>query len=219
MKAPWHIARPDLRNEIESVLRESYPDLLFMVLGDTAKVRGAYPIRDVEGVEITRFAVEFEFTPDYPQKMPIVRETAGRIPRTQPRHVNVDGTACVAVPEEWLIISQDSSFKAFLEGPVRNFFLGQALVENGQPWPFGERAHGGPGVLEAYGDLMGVTTDVVKAYVEALARHPIKGHLPCPCGSKSIIRKCHRSQLEELRERISAARATSMLEIIARYFK
>jgi hypothetical protein len=44
------------------------------------------------------------------------------------------------VPEEWLL-ARDQTFRAFLDGPMRNFFLGQILVEAGKPWPFGERPH------------------------------------------------------------------------------
>ena len=52
------------------------------------------------------------------------------------------GEACPIVPEEWLVGPGRDSIAKFLNGPVRNFFIGQILVENGHPWPFGERQHG-----------------------------------------------------------------------------
>ena len=48
-----------------------------------------------EGLELDRFAIAIDFRPLRGGKLPEVRETGGRIPRTEARHVNPDGTACV----------------------------------------------------------------------------------------------------------------------------
>ena len=47
------------------------------------------------------------------------------------------------------------SIRSFLSGPVRKFFIGQSLVEQGKPWAFGERDHGIKGLYQAYGELIG----------------------------------------------------------------
>ena len=102
-----------------------------------------------------------------------------------------------------------------LEGPVHNFFLGQSLIEAGEPWPFGERKHGFEGLLESYGELIGTTeVTVISKYLECLSKKEIKGHWDCPCGSGKRIRDCHKASLMILRRRLPqqvAARALSRL--------
>jgi hypothetical protein len=95
---------------------------------------------------------------------------------------------------------------------VRNFFIGQGLVEKGLPWPAGERSHGTAGAIEAFGELVGFTDQVllVRA-LKMLTKTPIGGHLACPCGSGSILRKCHIDTIRAAQARISPDIATRML--------
>jgi hypothetical protein len=118
-----------------------------------------------------------------------MRETGGRIPWFADRHVNHTGEACPIVPEEWLLRSDRASIGAFLAGPVQNLFLGQILVEHGEPWPFGERQLGNDGLFEAYGEWVG-TSDPgkIRIYLEYLSGTRLKGHRACPCGSNQKLR-------------------------------
>jgi len=167
-------------------------------------VKGTFPIVS-NGRVLDRYSVEIEIPPDYPRSWPIVREVGGRIPRTSDCHINPDGSACLFLPDEASIkLPKDLSFRNFLDGPVRNFFIGQSLVELNQPWPSGERPHGAAGILEFYRELLG-TQDlaIVRKYLEYLGKKEIKGHWPCPCGSGRKLRKCHRAQVYALREKIT----------------
>lgn len=218
MSQPWHIARPELRAEIEQTLGQDYPDLTFVLLGDTAVVHGSFPVKDTDGELLTRFAIQITFPSNYPTAPPNVREVFARIPHVPSRHVNIDGNACLGALDEWLIVSSDHSFRAFMEGPVRNFFLGQALVERGEPWPFGERSHGVDGLLEAYAELLGLSDMTsVKPYLLLLSRHNVKGHWDCPCGSGKPLRKCHGTEFRELQLRISPTVAGTLLANLAKY--
>jgi hypothetical protein len=134
--------------------------------------------------------------------LPVVREIGGRIPRIDDRHISTDGTACLLVPEEWLLAGAQS-LRAFLDGPIKNFFLGRLLVEAGKPWPFGQRSHGYEGLLEAYMELLVIDDPTrVTAYFDCLRRNAIKGHIECPRGSNKRLRYCHRAELQELAKRI-----------------
>jgi hypothetical protein len=166
-------------------------------------LRGSFAVHDSTAV-LGRFQVEIRFPEDYPDSLPVVNEIGGRIPQTQDRHINVaDGTACLLVPEEWFVISPDRSFGAFLKGPVRNFFLGQILVEGGQPWPFGERSHGYQGMLECYLEMLGIEEPSrVLAYFDCLRKEQLRGHWNCPCGRGKRLRDCHLAQLQQLQKRI-----------------
>lgn len=208
----WHTFRPSLKAEVLGVLSSVYPDLHFRIDGGQALAQGAFPVRDDEG-DIDRFAVEVRFLDNFPERLPVVREIGRRIPHSRERHINPeDGTCCLLVPEEWFVLAGDKSFQSFMAGPVHNFFLGQSLVERGEPWPFGERPHGTAGAWEAFEDLLGVKgQDTVKRYLECLTKREIKGHWSCPCGSGAILRRCHVVEIRSLQMTITPEIAIQMI--------
>jgi hypothetical protein len=211
---PWFRRQPQLAEGIGRDLEKRYPDLRFVEEGDTAYIRGSFPITH-EGCILARYQIEIEFPSDYPRQLPRVRETQGRIPRFLDRHVlPTTGTACLCVDEDWLLAAgPQPSFLDFLDGPVRNFFIGQALVEAAQAWPFGERSHGIKGLLEAYGEWFGAQDEAtILRYLECLSREGIKGHWECPCGSREKLRKCHMEEGRALRKRIPQRLAKRALE-------
>lgn len=204
MIKPWFKRQPKLLEAIRKDLEARYPDLRLLEESDTVFVRGSFPIAH-EGHVLDRFQIEVEFPLDYPDRLPWVRETLGRIPHILDRHVlPTSGTACLFVDESWLLsVGGDPSFLEFLDGPVRNFFLGQALVEAGKDWPFGERTHGLEGLLQAYGEWFGTEDEaVILRYLEYLSKKKFKGHWECPCGSGEKLRKCHLEEVRGLQARI-----------------
>ena len=203
MKAPWYERDARLLEATKAELTMHYPDLRVVIEDGTAYIRGSFPVVDDAEV-LDRFIIEIEFPFDYPGSIPVLREVGGRIPWHADRHVNRgNGEACPIVPEEWLIRSDHDSLLAFLNGPVRNFFLGQILVESGQPWPFGERDHGITGLIEAYGEIVGAFDEVtLRRYLDVLSRNTPRGHFECPCGSGKRLRNCHLEEIKSLHERI-----------------
>jgi hypothetical protein len=203
MKAPWYERNAQFLEVTKAELTAHYPDLRLMIEHGTVYIRGSFPVLDDVEV-LDRFLIEIEFPFDYPESIPVLREVGGRIPWHEDRHVNQrNGEACPIVPEEWLIQSDHGSVLAFLNGPIRNFFLGQILVESGQPWPFGERTHGISGLIEAYGEIVGTSDEVtLRRYLDLLSRDTPKGHLECPCGSAKRLRNCHLDEVRSLHERI-----------------
>lgn len=59
-------------------------------------------------------------------------------------------------------------------------------------FPFGDRGHNLVGVIETYQQIFN-EDNVAKTYklLRAISQRKYKGHLPCPCGSTIITRKCH----------------------------
>ena len=114
-------------------------------------------------------------------------------------------TLCPIVPLDWLVRpKRDRSVLSFLQGPVHNYLLGQSLVERGDPWPFGERAHGRGGVLEALRDLLAVESErEILVYLDYLSHEEVRGHWECPCGSGIRLRNCHVTRVRELQQIIS----------------
>ena len=100
----------------------------------------------------------------------------------------------------------------FLDGPLRNYLLGNTLVEMGEPWPFGEWSHGSQGVREFYGELLGTTdSTVIARYLAYLGKPILRGHWSCPCGSRKKVRDCHLQALRTLRTQVPAEVARAAL--------
>jgi hypothetical protein len=96
------------------------------------------------------------------------------------------------VPFEWKVRRPDKRFRTFLDEPVKAYFLGQSLVEAGEPWPYGQRSHGLEGVAEAIRDLVGLSDrEQIGCAIGLLMRDRLPGHLDCPCGSSRRLRQCH----------------------------
>jgi hypothetical protein len=215
MQQPWHVARPGLKSEIEAELASNHPGLRLVEDDSTMVARGTYAIPGVDPSN-GRFFIEIRFPSDYPGGVPVAVETGGRIPRIVDRHINTDGTACLMVPEEWQVVAEDTSFKGFMDGPVKNFFIGQSLVELGQPWPHGERSHGSEGIVEAFSDLLGVQNrQEILAYLDYLQHRVVKGHWPCPCRSGQPIRRCHLDKVRALQTKITPDIARRMITRLA----
>lgn len=203
MKKVWFEDNPSLLMAMQAETRSAYPHLHFCVRGQVVYVTGSFPIRQ-DSVEIDRFLVEIQLPFDFPRGIPRVREIGRRIPRIADRHMYSDGTACLFVDEDWIIANPEGTdWLTFLKGPVRNFFIGQCLVEAGAGWPFGERSHGAKGILECYTELTGANDlCIAYNYLQTLSKKKVKGHWPCPCGSGMKIRDCHKLAIYSLRQRI-----------------
>jgi hypothetical protein len=204
-------------NSLRQELSERYPDLTVSWDRNKLIVKGSFPIV-YEGMVLTIYQIEIEW-PSNNNKVPILRETAGRIPWVTDRHMNpTNGEACLLVPEEWLVRpSEEKTLLNFLDGPVRNFFIGQSLVDRGEPWPWGERPHGYSGLIEAYGEMLGIRDErAVCRCLDYLSRSDVKGHWDCYCGSGQKLRKCHIEALKSLRKEIPQDVARSALDRLAK---
>jgi len=216
MRHLWHRENPGLYERERAEVEAHFPNLCVVVEGDTVYVRGSFAVIFEERA-LDHYTVELKLPPDHPYSLPIVREVGGRIPHNDDRHVNsVDGTACVLLPDErWRLWPPGASLLSFLTGPMHSFFLAQSLVEAGEPWPFGQWAHGAKGIFQYYREIL-KTTDlrVITTYLEYMTAKKVKGHWPCPCKSNRHLRNCHFSVVLDLRERISRKDALKSLEAL-----
>jgi hypothetical protein len=220
MVDPWYDRDPTLFEIQKREVQSQYPNLHFYREHDLIFVRGSFPLI-AAGRVLDRFSIEIELPRNRQEDIPIIRETGGRIPRISDNHINVTnqaGDICLFVPEErWRIFPFGSSLLEFLNGPVRNYFLGFALKELGESWPFGERPHGKAGIFEYYGELLGTSDEqVIRKYIQCLSKKALKRHWSCPCGSGKKIRNCHVAEIQELREKVPWSYALRSLEHLRR---
>lgn len=148
------------------------------------------------------YSIRIEMGKAFPIIPPLVIETEGRIPCDIDRHAS--SGLCLEVWPVWLASNPTPTFAMVLEGPIRNFLLSQTIFERTGEWPFGERAHGDTGTIDAISELLGVEPPDFQqsaALILALCLWP-NGHTSCRCGSGRRFRDCHRAQLEPLRTRL-----------------
>lgn len=206
-RSPWQKSSPELLDAIRALLADRYPTL-HVYVERVVVVRGTFPVVH-EGRELDRYQVEILFPDGYPDRVPIVFETGGRIPHHVDWHVFPRfGNACLFVSEDrWAAWPRGATFEQFLEGPVRNYFLSQTHYRLTGRWPEGwePRSHNLEGVLEAYHDLLGTADrQEVLRYMWAMSHDVVKGHWLCPCGSGEKIRRCHRDRIGALQARVPA---------------
>lgn len=181
-----------------------FPDLQMVERDDQLVLTGVYPLID-NGRVVDRYHIEVLVPAGGPRDgIPVVKETAERIPWTPERHMNGDGSACLFVPEDfWYEHPQGMDLLSFLKGPVLAFFVSQSLIERGEPWPYGARPHGNEGIVDFYAAFLGTSDPArIKACLKMIIDKKLKGHRHCPCGSGRPLRDCHVSVLQRLRSRI-----------------
>lgn len=159
-----------------------------------------------DSVELDSYNVRIEIWPLKENELPRVWETGGRIPWRADHHINATegpgrGSCCVCLPDAYFLENPGPvDILGFLDGPVRAYFIGQALFERTGAWPHGEWGHGEKGRDEFYESLFGVNGPRrIRSYLEVLAVDRVPRQRVCPCGSGERIRHCHRARIEELR--------------------
>lgn len=215
----WYDQCPNLVFELRTDLREKYPTLHLFVSENKVEVCGIFPVCSPGGKVIDRYKVSIELLSDYPESLPVVRETGGRIPQNIKHHINPNGTACVLIPEDrWRCFPVGSPFVKYLDVPLHNFFLSQTVYFKTGQWPFGEWSHGNTGVYEYYYWLFGVEDHLtVRRFLHILAKNNLKKHYDCPCGSGEIIRKCCVGKIRDLREKIPPRVALCSISKLGQY--
>lgn len=203
MRRPWPKRDPEAFARETAKVRRAYPNLHSFPDDQRVIIRGGFPVK-VGATLLDRFQLAVTVPRGYPQVLPVVRETGGRIPCESDRHIEADGKACLFLEEETeTYFPAGSSLLDFLQGPVNAFFVGQLHFEQFGTWPFGQRSHGPAGVVEFYAEKLG-TQDrrAIVAAVDYLRYREIKGHWPCPCGSGKRLRDCHMPKILALRRTI-----------------
>ena len=159
-----------------------------------ASVDGYTPI-------IECFEIELIIPDGYPNVLPRVRETDGKIGSAYD-HIYQDGTLCLAVPiEERRVFLDQPSLLGFVNRLVIPYLFGYCHWKAHGIHPFDESEHGAEGIVRHYlGALQLIDERVALAVISFLYEHGYRGHHPCPCGSGEKVRKCHGKALRALHE-------------------
>ena len=152
-----------------------------------AGVSGSEEIEDCYKLEI--------IVPEkFPQDLPKVKETDGKIPRMEDFHVNPDGSLCLGSPFRIL--------KKIYRFPTLSGFADKCLVPylyavsyklmNGGKFVLGELAHGDQGIVDDYSHLLGLKdhNQIAQAIKLLCIKKRIANKKPCPCGCRKKLGNC-----------------------------
>jgi hypothetical protein len=176
-----------------------YPQMRFRPrAGKPPVLRGRFAFtashREAGSVE-DAFELEIEIPFAFPQDVPLVTETGGRIPREADYHVHTsNGTLCLGSPLRIRqLLSQDATLTGFATNCLVPFLFAESQKLAGVGgFAFGELAHGLFGLLDDYVGLFELTE--FSQAVEALRLLGMKkrraNKLRCPCGCGMRVGRC-----------------------------
>ena len=144
------------------------------------------------------YEVLIEIPKFFPRELPISREIGGRIQKSF--HTNPDGSLCLGTDLEiTLVLLDNPSIKEYVEQLLIRYLFGHSYYKIKGVLPFGERSHGGKGILEFYAEYFGTKSlESAKRLLKVLANQKYSRNKKCPCGSMRKTRKCHGATLLKL---------------------
>ena len=207
----------DYHEQVRALVAKEYPTLSTREERGMVWVEGALQVIQ-EGICHETFLIAIG-VPNSRYVLPKVYEVGGRLPRNGDHHVNPeDGSLCLGVPEQlWIDLKGDFEFSTFLARPVRSFFIDAGEKLRTGRWPHWERPHGAAGIRDFYREHIS-TADPhrVLELLQLLQVAHLDDALPCICGSRKPLRKCHARQVNELRTKeipaVMIARSIALLE-------
>lgn len=209
------------KRDIEAGLKK-YPSLYLDASREVITVKGTYSAHDkVSSIDIENYDVKIIFPKSYPYRFPIVEETSRKIPRDINRHVKLDGTLCLANPQDELnVCSSGITFTFFLDEILNTHLCREYVKEKTGEYPTGERGHGNDGIWEGYYDIFNTTSKekVLKELDMILNHESIGRNNPCYCNSGKKYKACH-DKIEPLVIGAGKHFAIDLLELLKKDFK
>lgn len=191
-----------LLDEIKKTL-DDYPLLHLVQYGQHVRVEGDIVLSEEEYGEFDRYSVSISFPKDYPNCFPKVVETEKKIPREDYRHVNPDGTLCLAVePEERMLTKKGIKFKFFIDQVLIPHLSRETFRELNGSYVDGEYDHGYAGIWQFYFKKLGTDDkQVILAELKQMTESQWPNrNAPCLCGSNLKFKRCHQPKWEELKK-------------------
>lgn len=188
---------------------------------ESVVVHGTYGIDIPDSNDQLEYGICVLLPGRYPKQHPMLFCNDPKLPIGNiDRHIMKDGSACLGVYADIMTRwSMKSDIVNFLENFVTPFLVWQAYYDDHQKPPsWGQRPHFADGVIEYYGELLGLKKrQSIVGFMKLLSRkNRPKGHENCPCGSSERLRNCHRQLLYSTRERVDWEYVAKDLQIVLR---
>ena len=169
----------------------------------TGRIRFTAFINGFETIE-DNYELEISIPPAFPEEVPLVLETGGRIP--QDWHRNPGKSLCLGSPTTVRLMAiRAKTMDNFVKVLVVPYLYKRSYFERHQTVPMGELDHGMKGVLKEFVDLFGTSEDQAAMSMVFLTslRRRVANKRPCPCGVGKPLGRCkHRWKINELRKEL-----------------
>jgi hypothetical protein len=217
----------DLHSQIALAVFSEQPYLEVSIVPEGVLVEGhylliAHEVADRSMGPMSRHKVAILTPWDYPETEPVVTMRDRSLPRGPDHHIASDGECCITAFPTWRLITDDRSWAAYFEGPIRNFFLSHLVRRRTGRWPFGEYAHGGYGLVQAISEILecppdgkfvrGILCWRRRQYCSCLP----PDHHSCPCRSGRTIGRCCGDHLLSILHKIPQEDARTLLAAMDR---
>lgn len=175
----------------------AYPKLRIVEFSDDKlELAGEYDLKaQLIGSQLVdrKYQLRIIFPPDYPRTLPKVFDEGNYFPLDQEYHTYSDGSFCLGSELKIKsLLLDDHSISSFFEGAVDPFLYAVThRIEFGN-FPYGELAHGEPGLIDDYGEMFRVSGKLaVMRALQALGKRKREANkLPCPCGCGLRLGRC-----------------------------
>lgn len=163
------------------------------------------------GEEIDDFyKLEIVVPDEFPQALPKVTETDGKIPRDGNFHVNPDGTLCLGSPLRLLRkVHRSPSLTGFADKCLVPYLYAVSYkLMHGGDFVFGELAHGAQGIVDDYSEMLGLKErqQVTQAIHLLGLKKRLANKKLCPCGCGKRLGACpFHHKLNEFRKMAPAS--------------
>lgn len=196
------------RLQIDRLL-EQYPGLRIIPSPDEDLILSG-PVRFTAtgpgGREITDgYDIELRIPPTFPDRAPLVRETADRIPHDY--HKLTGDYLCLASPTRIRIeLAQSPDIPAFVGQFVIPYLYGHSCHEQHGTMPYGELAHGPEGIREDLASLFDAPgTSRPEEFLRLAGMQKRRANKEaCPCGSGRRLGRCHNRRVNDLRGKLGS---------------
>lgn len=184
-------------NSLSQFLRD-YSGMLTAPCSDTGvRLRGKFRFNaEVSGGDEIddSYKLEIVVSDKFPQALPRVKETGGKIPRDGNFHVNPDGTLCLGSPLRLLRkVHSVPSLSGFADKCLVPYLYAVSYkLMHGGDFVFGELAHGDQGIMADYSVMLGLKGrhQVTQAIQLLGVKKRIANKRPCPCGCGIRLAAC-----------------------------
>jgi len=140
------------------------------------------------------YKLEIVIPNKFPQALPKVQETGGKIPRDGNFHVNQDGTLCLGSPLRLLRkVHSTPSLTGFADKCLVPYLYAVSYkLMHGGDFVFGELAHGDQGIVDDYSVMLGLKErhQVTQAILLLGVKKRIANKRSCPCGCGKRLGGC-----------------------------
>lgn len=215
-------AKRFLRSQIAELLARYEGLRLLPSSGMTTRIAGTLTFR-AEGPNSPSiedsYNVRIEVPHEFPDRMALAWETAGRIPPTY--HKLDNGALCLGSRVRLRLQTAGSpSVLRFVERCVIPYLYGYSHFLRTGAMPFGELLHGELGSLQDLASLLGMERGAAIPYCAlAMVKRRRANKRPCPCGSGRRLGRCHNRKVNMLRDRVGRPVLVNEMYTIAAEFR